>query len=556
MQWLIQLISNPSPAQAIALLAVVAVLGLGVGGLKFRGIGLGVAGVLFVGLIVGKFLSVQQIHVEAAQLELARELGLILFVYTVGVQVGPGFVDSLRRQGLGLNVLAAAVVAMGLVITVLFHKFGGVDLGIAAGLFSGGTTNTPSLAAAQQAIHDSAATVQPPAIGYAIAYPFGVVGIIVAMLLVRVVARLNVEDERTRLNQQLETSRPTLSTANIVVSNPNLEDLPLRDVPTLSRSQVVISRFRRGSETCVATEDMRLRRGDVLLAVGPKHDLDELRLVVGGEARVDLRAQSNSGNVTTQTVIVTNREVLGRTIQELDLAERFGVTVTRVLRAEVEQPPHGLRLQFGDRLLMVGNPAAISFASDLVGNSPRKLNHPQVVAVFFGIVLGVLLGSIPFRLPGIPAPVKLGLAGGPLLVAILLSRVGHVGPIVLYLPRSANMIVREIGICLFLAAVGLKAGESFFANAFTGAGLYWLAAGATITLAPLLVVAAIGRLYMKLNYLTLCGLLAGSMTDPPALQFATSLTQSEAPNVSYATVYPLVMLLRVVGAQMMVLTMV
>lgn len=549
-----QLFTEASSAQAIMLLALVAVLGLALGTVRVRGIALGVAGVLFTGLLAGKLLSIEGVHVDASHLELARELGLILFVYTVGVQVGPGFVGSLRRQGLPLNLLAGGVVVLGFLVTVLVHKVGGVDLGIAAGLFSGGTTNTPSLAAAQQAIKDSAtAGLQPPAIGYAIAYPFGVIGIIIAMLILRWFAKIDVETERAELARELEANNVLLHTANIEVCNQNLAGLELHDVPTLAASGVVVSRLRRGEATSLATGDTRLQLGDVLLAVGPKQALHDLKLVVGGDAQVDLRKQSSG--IVTQTVIATNRPVLGRTIKELDVRERFGVTVTRVLRAEIEMPPKDVRLQFGDRLLMVGEPAAIAFCADLLGNSVKRLNHPQVVAVFFGMMLGILLGSIPFSIPGIPVPVKLGLAGGPLLVAIVLSRLGHVGPMVLYLPTGANLILRELGICLFLAAVGLKAGEAFFANAFTFGGLYWLGCGAAITLLPLVIVAAIGRFFMGQNYLSLCGMLAGSMTDPPALQFATRFTQSDAPNVSYATVYPLVMLLRVVGAQVLILTM-
>lgn len=553
MEWLTRLLNTSSPAQVILLLAAVIVFGLAVGSIRIKQIGLGVAGVLFVGLIVGKLLSRNGIHLEASFLELARELGLILFVYTIGVQVGPGFVASLRKQGLPLNLAAAAVVVLGLIITALVHKLGGVDLGIAAGLLSGGTTNTPSLAAAQQAIADAGAKLQPPAIGYAIAYPFGVVGIILAMILVRAVCRINLDDERAAALKREQSEHEPLHTANLEVRNTNLVDLPLNEVPTLASSGVVISRFRRGDETSIATGDMRLQLGDVLLAVGPRMALRELRLVVGGDAKVDLRTASK--HIVSQPAIVTNRDVLGKSLAELDLRERYGVTVTRILRAEIEMPPRNLKLQFGDRLLLVGESAAISFAADLLGNSVKRLNHPQIIAVFVGIALGVLLGSIPFSIPGLSSPVKLGLAGGPLLVAIFLSRLGNIGPIVLYMPTSANIILRELGLSLFLGAVGLKAGEPFFANAFTMTGLYWLTCGAAITIVPLLIVSAIARIFMKLDYLSLCGLLAGSMTDPPALQFATSLTQSEAPNVAYATVYPLVILLRVVGAQVLILLM-
>ena len=555
MDWIGNLLTHASPAQEVLILAVVATAGLALGSLRFRGIGLGIAGVLFAGLVGGHVLGKAGVSLNAAVLDFVRDFGLILFVYTIGMQVGPGFVDSLRRNGLPLNLMAAAVVLLGLAATVLVHKLGGIPLPAAAGVLSGAVTNTPSLAAAQQALADvpnlTPEDLRYPALGYAVAYPFGIVGIILAMLLLKRVFRADLEEEN-RLAEALEfAAAPAVHTANLEVQNANLRQLPIGQVPILRDGEVVVSRVLRAGQAMLATSDTPLEMGDVLLAVGPKHRLDELRLVVGRDAAVDVRAAPTS--LTTRRVIVTQREVLGKTIPQLDLQERFGVTATRVNRAGIDLPPKGVRLQFGDNVNLVGDPAAIGFAAAALGNSTRQLNHPQVIAMFIGIILGVLLGMYPFDVPGMPVPVKLGLAGGPLLVAIVLSRLGHIGPVVFYLPIGANLMLRELGIALFLACVGLKSGESFFPTVFSATGAWWMAAGAVVTLAPLLIVGGVARAVYKVNFVTLFGLLAGSMTDPPALQFATSVSGSDRPNIAYATVYPLVMLLRVVGAQALVI---
>jgi putative transport protein len=494
-------------------------------------------------------------------LEFAREFGLILFVYTIGMQVGPGFVASLRQTGLPLNLLAATVVVLGMLLTIAAHLVLTIPLPAAAGVMSGAVTNTPSLAAAQEALRSTpgiaAAEVAPlTATGYAVAYPFGIVGIILAMVVIRRTFGVDVEEEARVAEAATDPAASVdpsiaLATANLEVRNANLRGLPLADVPTLERGAVTISRLLRNGEAMLATGDIRLDVGDVLLAVGPRRELDELRLVVGREAAVDVRAQSS--NLSTRRVIVTRREVLGKSLAELDLRERFGVTATRINRAGVDLPAKGVRLQFGDNVLLVGDPAAIAFAAPALGDSTKRLNHPQVIAVFVGIILGVLIGSLPIAVPGMPAPLKLGLAGGPLIVAILLSRLGNVGPVVFHLPISANLMLRDLGIVLFLACVGLKGGDGFFDTAFSRTGAIWMAAGAAITFVPLIAVAIFARVVMEVNYATLCGLLAGSMTDPPALQFATAMTNTDAPNVSYATVYPLVMLLRVIGAQVLVI---
>ncbi len=555
MSWLLELIWGESIAHAILILALVAGTGLALGHLRVAGIGLGIAGVLFTGLLFGHF----GLGINAEVLDFAREFGLILFVYSIGIQVGPGFFDSLRRQGLPLNLMAAGIILGGVVVTLLIHFLAGIETPIAVGLFSGATTNTPSLAAAQQALRDvpgfTTEMAKLPGLGYAVAYPFGVIGIILTMLLVRSAFRIDLMRETEALKEeQAAGGRASLARMHLEVKNPGVDGQRVREVLAQlgSEAGVVISRILHGGEIQVALPDTRIHQGDVILAVGPRDRLEALRDLVGTESPIDLT--SIESEITATRIIVTRKDIVGKSVAELDLPERHGVTITRVTRAGVEfSPGPAVRLQLGDSLLAVGPRDAIERAGRELGNSARELGVPEIIPIFTGIALGILLGSWPIPVPGVPAPVKLGLAGGPLVVAILLSRVGHIGPLFWYLPQSANLVLREIGIVLFLAAVGLRAGDRFVETLVSGDGFVWMGLAALITLVPLLVVALIGRLFLKVNYLTLCGLLSGSMTDPPALAFAGSFTRSEAPSVAYATVYPLTMILRVLSAQLMVL---
>jgi len=552
MNWITELLHGESVAHAMLVLSLVAVLGLALGQVRVAGIGLGIAGVLFAGLAFGHF----GLTINHEVLEFCREFGLILFVYAIGLQVGPGFFSSLRKQGLALNLMAAAVVLLGVATTLFVSWAGKIPIPVAVGLFSGATTNTPSLAAAQQALKDAASAGGTdasalPGLGYAVAYPFGVLGIILSMVLLRFVFRIKVAEEVARF-QAAQGSAAPLETLHVEVRNQNLNGVPVRKLPHLKDSGVVVSRVKRGDSVQVAQADTRIETGDVLLAVGEKESLDEFRVLVGERSDVDLREAP--GEVTTRRMIVTRHEILGKTVHELNWAARFGVVVTRIIRAGVEfSPRSNLGLQFGDSVLAVGPEAALAQAATEAGNSPKELDHPSIIALFAGVAVGVFAGSWPLMLPGVPAPVKLGLAGGPLLAAIILSRIGRIGPLLWYLPPGANLALRELGIVLFLACVGLKAGDRFVPTLLEGSGFAWMGWAALITLLPLLVVALFARLVLKQNYASLCGLMAGSMTDPPALAFAGTMTASDAPSISYATVYPLVMLLRVVAAQAIVI---
>ncbi|HEX5222741.1 MAG TPA: putative transporter [Verrucomicrobiae bacterium] len=555
MQWLNQLSTTQPVAWAVLVLSAVGALGLALASLKVRGVGLGIAGVLFAGIVVGHF----GVHIEHGILEFVREFGLILFVFTIGLQLGPSFFASLRKQGLKLNALALSVIVLGVVVTLgIANKILGVDLIAALGLFSGATTNTPSLGATQETLKSLgpafADKATLPALAYAVAYPGGVLGIILTLLGLRLLFRINPEEEAEKYRSEQRQGVDAIERMNILVQNANLEGLTIGDIPGRREIGVVVSRLKRkdANEVQTVTDHTVLRQGDIILAVGSRRNLEKFRLIVGVESEVNL--SKAPGRVVTRKVVVTRKAVLGKTIHGLELDERYGVTVTRVVRADIEFTAlPDLQLQFSDVVQLVGEEAGITRAAEELGNSVRALNETNFVPIFVGIALGVLFGTMPIYFPGMPVPVRLGLAGGPLLLAIILSRVGRIGSLVWYMPANANTAFRELGIVLFLACVGLKAGGKFFSTVFTQEGLLWLVGGFAITVLPLLIVGIVARSIMKMNFTVISGLLSGSMTDPPALAFANAICKSDAPSVAYATVYPLTMLLRIVAVQILVL---
>ena len=551
MIWIQELFKGESIAGTVVILALVAVTGLVLGSFKLRGVGLGIAGVLFTGLIFGHF----KFSVNHEMMEFAREFGLILFVYSIGMQVGPGIVDSLRREGLPMNILAAGIVILGAVTAMVLGRFFGIEPAVIVGLLCGATTNTPSLGAAQAAISDAGGSAEIfalPGLGYAVAYPFGIVGILLTMLFIRFIFRINVSKESQALSQARADQIESLSRSNYVVENPSLEGMVLGEISLFEESGVIISRVQHEGVQSIATPETVLHAGDVVLAVGPPKKLHALKLMIGKVSEVDL--SSAPSTLESKRLIVTQKNVVGKALRDLALPTRYNVRVTRLLRAGVEMPVvPSLRLQYGDTIVAVGDAEQLQQAARLLGNSRNALNHPEMLPVFIGIALGVLVGSIPFDVPGVPAPVKLGLAGGPLLVAIVLSRLGNVGNVVWYLPNSASLIIRELGIVLFLSCVGLKAGNHLMETLLHGDGMTWMFIGAMITVIPLAIIGIIARLVVKMNFLSICGLLAGSMTDPPALAFAGNFAGSEGPTVAYATVYPLTMILRVIIAQILIL---
>jgi putative transport protein len=546
MNWLTELPSLQPIAWAVLALMLVAVAGLALAQIKIKGVGIGVTGVLFAGIIAGHF----GLHIDETVLEFVRDFGLILFVFTIGLQLSPGFFSSFRKEGLKLNLLAAAIVLLGAGVTVGAACLLKINPFASLGLFCGATTNTPALGATQQMLKalggKFAEQAGLPSLAYAAAYPGAVAGIIGVILFLKFVFR-----DKTEVAQIRQKEPERLERLNLVVENPNLENIPIAEIP--ERDGVVVSRIKKigASEVETATEQTRLHKGDIILAVGTRTALEKIHSVVGRESEVNLLHAS--GNVVSHRIIVTRKEVLGKTIEELNLADHFGATVTRVARAEIEMTAvRDLQLQFGDTLQIVGNESALDEVAKFLGNRVHALHETNFMPIFIGIALGVLVGAIPIAIPHIPVPVRLGMAGGPLILAIILSRIGRIGPLVWYMPASANVAFRELGIVLFLACVGLKAGGNFFETVFTNEGLHWLIGGFAITILPLLLIALVARFFLKLNFTTISGLLAGSMTDPPALAFAHTISASDAPLIAYATVYPFSMLLRIFTAQILV----
>jgi len=540
-------------AEAVLVLSIISLIGLAISALKIRGIGLGITGVLFSGLFFGHI----GWHISQEVLQFVREFGLILFVFTIGLQIGPGFFASLKKQGLPANLCAAAIVIGGAALTAGLAWMMGIHPFAAAGLFSGATTNTPSLGAAQQAlamIPGVDATMKSlPALAYAVAYPGGVLGIIVCIVLLKAALRIDPAAELEAFESERRSQTPPLIRANLRIANGNLDGLAVSSLPGLRETGVIISRIQTpGANVQVAGPETLVHLGDTILAVGTREALDSFQRIVGELSDVNLLESSD--HIFLKRIVVTCKFPLGKSLRQLALHTTYGVVVTRVQRGELEMAADpDMRLQFGDTLQVVGDKQSLDQAAALLGNSPKDLGHTNFLPVFAGIALGVAVGLIPFVIPGLPVPVRLGLAGGPLVIAILLSRIGQIGPVVWYMPPGANLALRELGIILFLACVGLKAGTQFVPTLLSPEGFQWLVAGFCITLVPILLVGLFARLVLKLNYISLTGIIAGSMTDPPALAFANTLVKSDGPSISYASVYPLTMLLRILCAQVLIL---
>ena len=544
-------------AITISLLSLVAVIGLFIGHVRFRGVSIGIGGVLFGGILVAHVMGRFGVKLDAHTLHFIQEFGLILFVYTIGIQVGPAFFASLRQSGLKLNGFAALIVALSGVLVVALHKAFDIPLPVILGIFSGAVTNTPSLGAGQQVLAElgGAEGTDVMGMGYAIAYPFGIIGILLAMWLIRLVFRIDVDREAENYDAERSRQQAGLASMNVRLTNPNLDGLRIKDILDFEDHDVIYSRLKRDGELVVPKVDTQVKVGDVLHLVGKKPILRRMQLILGEEVAESV---STKGTVFRSVrAVVTNDKVFGRKLRQLNLQTTHDVVISRLNRAGVELVPNGsMSLQFGDVVNLVGRQEDIEVVMAMIGNAEQKLQQVQMLPIFIGIGLGVLLGSIPLYVPGFPVALKLGLAGGPLVVALVLARVGGLGKLYWFMPPSANLALREIGIVLFLAVVGLKAGGHFFETLLSRQGVEWIGYGALITLIPLLITGVVARIHGKLNYLTLCGLLAGSMTDPPALAFANNIKENNgAAALSYATVYPLVMFLRIILPQLVAILM-
>ncbi|MFG1600075.1 putative transporter [Klebsiella quasipneumoniae] len=511
-------------ALTVSVLALVAVVGLWIGNVKIRGVGFGIGGVLFGGIIVGHFVDQAGVALSSPMLHFIQEFGLILFVYTIGIQVGPGFFASLRVSGLRLNLFAILIVILGGLVTAVLHKLFNIPLPVVLGIFSGAVTNTPALGAGQQILRDLGVpfeVVDQMGMSYAMAYPFGICGILLTMWLVRLFFRINVEKEAQQFEESSGNGHAHLHTINVRVENPNLHQMAIQDVPMLNSDNIVCSRLKRGELLMVPAPGTLIQAGDLLHLVGRPEDLHNAQLVIGQEVATSLSTRGT--DLKVERVVVTNEKVLGTKIRDLHVKQRYDVVISRLNRAGVELvASSSASLQFGDILNLVGRPEAIDAVAAELGNAQQKLQQVQMLPYLSASASGYCW-FIPLFIPGFPAALKLGLAGGPLIMALILGRIGSIGKLYWFMPPSANLALRELGIVLFLAVVGLKSGGDFVATLTQGDGLSWIAYGIFITAIPLLTVGILARMLANMNYLTLCGMLAGSMTDPPALAFANNL---------------------------------
>ncbi|MBQ4498633.1 MAG: putative transporter [Alistipes sp.] len=558
LQWLKDVVcgsDHPSIAHTVFILALVIASGIALSKIKIKGISFGVTWILFTGIAAGHI----GVNIDGETLHFIKEFGLILFVFSIGLQVGPGFFSSLKSGGLTLIGLAAMVILIGGITTYLLHIFTGEPLPTMVGVMSGAVTNTPGLGAAQQAYADSELynpeIADSISLGYAVAYPLGVVGIILSMIAMRYILKIDFKKEDEGLAAlSNETALP--HRYSVEFTNKMLEGTTIAHAHTLINRQFVVSRvMRTDGEIVMADGTTTLSKGDRLRVICTEDDREAILAFFGRP--VEMTADEwgatamQSTPLVSRRILITREDINGKKFSDLRLRTRYGINITRVNRAGVDLIPYqGMELQMGDKVMVVGPEAAVAAAEKVLGNSLKRLEHPNILPIFVGIALGVLLGSLP--LMNIPQPVKLGLAGGPLIVAILLGRFGPHFGLVTYTTMSANLMLREIGLAMFLGAVGIGAGDGFI-DAIVDGGYKWIGYGVIITVLPLFIVSLIARLRFKLNYYTMMGLMAGSMTDPPALGFANQTTGNDMPAVSYATVYPVVMFLRVLTAQLLIL---
>lgn len=555
MEWINELLWGEGIGHSILLLSLVIAVGIQLGKIKVFGISLGITLVLFVGILLGHF----GFTINPAVIHFFKEFGLILFVYSVGMQVGPGFFSSFKKGGMTLNGLACGIVFLGVVTALVIHFITDIPMPTMVGILSGAVTNTPGLGAAQQAFTDMTGTSNETiALGYAVAYPLGVVGIILSMLFVRYIFHISFEKETEQLEAENDVHNSEATPISLVVKNPALFGRKVMELGAfLEHRQYVISRIwrKKSNKVEIVTGNTILDEDDKIFVITTEHDAETIKTFVGPEIEMDRKQWIPAESAfVSRRILVTKPELTGSRLGDLQLRRLHGINVTRVNRAGVELvATQGLQLQVGDRVTVVGSELAVDKVSTILGNSMKRLNEPNLIPIFIGIALGIILGSIPFTVPGIPQPIKLGLAGGPLVVSILLSRFGYRYKLVTYTTQSANLMLREIGITMFLACVGLSAGEGFVDTIINKGGFAWIGYGFIITMLPLLIIGFAGRYFFKLNYFTLMGLLAGSTTDPPALAYANATAGNDAPAVGYATVYPLTMFLRVLTAQLMIL---
>ena len=557
MDWIKTLLfDTESIAHLLMLYSFVIAVGVLLGKLKFRGVSFGVAFILFTGIVVGHFGFTGNLKT----IGFIQDFGLILFVYSLGLQVGPSFFTSFRKGGMRMNRLAVYMVLLNLIVAVgvyylLFDRTDPDSFPMLVGVLSGAVTNTPGLGAAEEALRQMGNTDVEIASGYACAYPLAVLGVIMVPMIVKIICRIKDSEENEQLAnlEQADTSRKP-KRQYIEMQNERLEGKTIIELRRLINREFICSRLLHDGVVITPHHDTVIHIGDQLCVVSSEDDAEAISTILGSLVEVEWDNVKGSEPLVSRRIVVTKEKLNGKTLGQLHLGSIYDVTITRVVRSGTELfASASLILQVGDRLTVVGKESSVAAVAQRVGNELKRLDVPNIATIFIGIMVGVLFGSIPFSIPGIPTPMKLGLAGGPLIVAILISRFGYKLGLITYTKASANMMLREVGIALFLASVGIKSGASFFETVTSGDGLVYMLGGLLITIVPVFIVALIARKRYKMNYYSIIGLVAGASTNPPALAFANSQTEHDAPAVAYSTVYPLTMFLRILTAQLMVL---
>lgn len=558
MNWLQDLLTNPnSIAHIVALYAFVISVGVLLGKIKFFGISLGVTFVLFVGILVGHFGFTGNTSI----LSFIQDFGLILFVFCIGLQVGPSFFSSFKKGGITLNLLAVGIVTLNIAVALAlyFALQGRVEIPMMVGILCGAVTNTPGLGAANEALQQLHYDGPEIATGYACAYPLGVMGIILSMILIRYICRINLNREAEEIQRE-EDENPHLKpyTISLKVQNEALDGKSLLQVQNFLARNFVCSRIYQNGHIHIPNANTLLHVGDRMFIVCAEDDSEAISAFIGPKIDdVDWQATDKQDKpMVSRRILVTQPSINGKTLGEMHFSSMYGVNVTRVNRSGMDLfAARNLRLQVGDRVMMVGPQDAIERVAGVLGNQLKRLDHPNIVTIFVGILCGIIFGSLPIAVPGMPTPVKLGLAGGPLIISILIGRFGYKVKLVTYTTMSANLMLREVGLVLFLASVGIKAGGNFVQTVVGGDGLLYVLIGFLITFIPLIIIGVIARWHHRVNYYTLIGLIAGSTTDPPALAYSNQISGNDAPAVGYSTVYPLAMFLRILTAQLLILLM-
>lgn len=559
MDWIVNLFTNTESVAHIALLyAIVIAIGVYLGKIKIGGISLGVTFVLFAGILAGHvgFTGPKEI------LTFVQDFGLILFVFMIGLQVGPGFFESFKKGGVTLNMLSASAILLNILVMfgcyyLFFDTSNPNNLPMMVGTLYGAVTNTPGLGAANEALLSVFPNGAPSiANGYACAYPLGVVGIIGATILIKYICKINTADEEAQLNEE-DAANPHAKAHNmhLRVENAYITDRTLREVSEFLNRDIVCSRLLHNGEVSIPNSKTKFEVGDELLVVCAEADAEAIKAFIGPEVEAEWdREKDEVQHFVSRRIIVTRPEMNGKTLGKMHFSSVYGVNVTRISRQGMDIfAGRNHHFHVGDKILVVGPEENVNRVAEIMGNSVKRLNAPNIATIFVGIMVGIIFGSLPFAIPGMPVPLKLGIAGGPLIIAILIGRFGYRMKLVTYTTTSANMMLREIGLVLFLASVGIKAGAGFWDTVVQGDGLKYVGCGFLITIIPILIIGTIARLKFKFNYFTIMGMLAGTYTDPPALAYANASCSKEAPAVGYSTVYPLSMFLRIFTAQIVVL---